>query len=106
MDIAHFTAARAAGIARVGGRDPATPSVVERVVPTSIPVGPNVKAANVKNPPPQVSVDMNWMETLQLEGQQRFDRFMAQRPGLGISADFRPSFQPGIKAYEAAQARG
>ncbi|WP_157004578.1 hypothetical protein [Brevundimonas nasdae] len=46
------------------------------------------------------------METLQLEGQQRFDCFMAQRPGLGISADFRPSFQSGIKAYQAAQARG
>ena len=107
MDLAHFDALRAAGKARVGGRDPAAPSIVERIVPKSIPVTQNAKAPNyIKNPPPQVSVDVSWVETLQLEGQQRFDRFMAQRPGLGISTDLRPNLHPGIKAYQTAISRG
>ncbi len=107
MTLAHFDAVRAAGIARVGGRDPATPRVAERVVPDRIPATQSGKLPNyIKNPPPQVSVDLSWVETLQQEAQQRLDRIMAQRPGLEISADLRPSLQPGIKAYQTAQSRG
>lgn len=60
---------------------------------------------SLKSPPKPVNLDLSWVEQLQRESQQRFDRFMAQRPGLGISSEFNPNFQLGIKAYQSALSR-
>ncbi|WP_299176137.1 hypothetical protein [uncultured Brevundimonas sp.] len=62
-------------------------------------------ANHLKNPPKPISVDLSWVDQLQRESQERFDRFMAQRPGLGISSEFNPTLQWGIRAYETAGSR-
>lgn len=59
----------------------------------------------LKNPPKPVNLDLSWVDQLQRESQERFDRFMAQRPGLGISSEFNPTLQWGVRAYQASSSR-